>query len=322
MEEPHNPMPQLGKDMNLTPLQARVARDIVAYVREEQLAAGHHVSELGLAKALKTSRTPIKIALNYLAERGMLSQDRNRGFFLAKPYDDLADIAQDLSVSIDDPIYQQIAVMRLNGQIPEQFAETDLMRLFNISRYMLRGVLMRIQQEGWIEQRAGQGWQFLPMIDSVEAYEESYSFRAIIEPAGLLAPTFMVDTEALARCKKQQQFIADGGYLTMTPQELFESNAQFHETLASFSGNRFHVQTVRRLDQLRRLVEYRQASKRAPRREQAVEHLAILACLEKGDRLAAADHMRKHLEQARRHKVAAELFEAVEVPVEVAVESA
>ena len=171
--------------------------------------------------------------------------------------------------------------MRLNGQIPEQFAETDLMRLFNISRYMLRGVLSRIQQEGWIEQRAGQGWQFLPMIDSVEAYEESYSFRAIIEPAGLLAPTFMVDTEALARCKKQQQFIADGGYLTMTPQELFESNAQFHETLASFSGNRFHVQTVRRLDQLRRLVEYRQASKRAPRREQAVEHLAILACLEK-----------------------------------------
>ena len=85
MEEPHNPMPQLGKDMNLTPLQARVARDIVAYVRQEQLAAGHHVSELGLAKALKTSRTPIKIALNYLAERGMLSQDRNRGFSWPSP---------------------------------------------------------------------------------------------------------------------------------------------------------------------------------------------------------------------------------------------
>ncbi|WHL28153.1 GntR family transcriptional regulator [Pseudomonas juntendi] len=71
--------------MNLTPLQARVARDIVAYVRQEQLAAGHHVSELGLAKALKTSRTPIKIALNYLAERGMLSQDRNRGFSWPSP---------------------------------------------------------------------------------------------------------------------------------------------------------------------------------------------------------------------------------------------
>ncbi|MNT55975.1 hypothetical protein D3C72_1932500 [compost metagenome] len=69
-------------------------------------------------------------------------------------------------------------------------------------------------------------------------------------------------------------------------------------------------------------MEYRQASKRSPRREQAVEHLAILACLEQGDRLAAADHMRKHLEQARRHKVAAELFEAGEPPVQAVFESA
>lgn len=65
-----------------------------------------------------------------------------------------------------------------------------------------------------------------------------------------------------------------------------------------------------------------QAADLQPRVIAPVEHLAILACLEKGDRLAAADHMRKHLEQARRHKVAAELFEAVELPVEAAFESA
>ncbi|WP_260475502.1 FCD domain-containing protein [Pseudomonas aeruginosa] len=147
------------------------------------------------------------------------------------------------------------------------------------------------------------------MIDSIEAYEESYTFRAIIEPAALLNPNFMIDRDALARCKTQQEYIAQGGYLSMTPMELFESNATFHETLAKFSGNRFHAQTVRRLDQLRRLVEYRQASARSPRKEQAEEHLAIIECLEHGDRLAAADQMRRHLEKARRHKVNAELFE-------------
>ena len=147
------------------------------------------------------------------------------------------------------------------------------------------------------------------MIDSVEAYEENYSFRATIEPSGLLSPTFQIDRETLAACRRQQEFIANGGYLTMTPQELFEANSQFHETLAACSGNRFLQQTVRRLDQLRRLVEYRQASARAPRKGQAEEHLAILECLERGDRLAAADQMRRHLEQARRHKVDPALFE-------------
>jgi DNA-binding GntR family transcriptional regulator len=113
----------------------------------------------------------------------------------------------------------------------------------------------------------------------------------------------------LAACRRQQEFIANGGYLTMTPQELFEANSYFHETLAACSGNRFLQQTVRRLDRLRRLVEYRQASARAPRKGQAEEHLAILECLERGDRLAAADQMRRHLEQARRHKVDPALFE-------------
>ncbi|MBI7467605.1 GntR family transcriptional regulator [Pseudomonas aeruginosa] len=295
--------------MHLTNLQARVVREIVAHVRRERFPAGHHLTELGLGKTLKTSRTPIKFALNYLAERGMLTYDRNRGFFLAKPADELVDIAADLSKESDDPLYQRVAQMRLERQLPEEFTESDFMRLFDVTRTALRAVLSRIQQEGWVEQRAGQGWQFLPMIDSIEAYEESYTFRAIIEPAALLNPNFMIDQDALARCKTQQEYIAQGGYLSMTPMELFESNATFHETLAKFSGNRFHAQTVRRLDQLRRLVEYRQASARSPRKEQAEEHLAIIECLEHGDRLAAADQMRRHLEKARRHKVNAELFE-------------
>ncbi|WXF88072.1 GntR family transcriptional regulator [Pseudomonas syringae pv. atrofaciens] len=209
----------------------------------------------------------------------------------------------------DDPLYLKFAELRLSRQLPELFTEIEFMRQFDVSRAALRAVLSRIQQEGWVEQRAGQGWRLLPMIDSVEAYEESYSFRATIEPSGILSPTFQIDRETLAACRRQQEFIANGGYLTMTPQELFEANSQFHETLAASSGNRFLQQTVRRLDQLRRLVEYRQASARTPRKGQAEEHLAILDCLERGDRLAAADQMRRHLEQARRHKVDPALFE-------------
>lgn len=141
------------------------------------------------------------------------------------------------------------------------------------------------------------------MIDSPEAYEESYVYRSAIEPTGLLSPGFKADPVELAELKRQQRSITEGGYETMTPIELFEANARFHETLARWSGNRFILQGVRRTDQLRRMVEYGQAGRaRAPRRAQAEEHLQILSAIERGDALQAATLMRAHLEGARKGK--------------------
>lgn len=233
----------------------------------------------------------------------MFIHDKNRGFFLAESDNYYADIANEIDKSVDDPLYIEIARRRLRKELPDKFTETDFIRLFNTSRSTLKNVLIRIQQEGWIEQCAGQGWCFLPLIDSVQAYEESYAYRAITEPAGILMPTFMIDYEVLELCKQKQLFIIDGNYLTMTPSELFENNAQFHEMLAEFSGNRFHYQNIKRINQLRRLVEYHQVVDRHPRKAQAEEHLQIIQYLEKGDRLKAADILRQHLEQARRVKI-------------------
>lgn len=178
------------------------------------------------------------------------------------------------------------------------------MRVFDVARSTLRKVLARISNEGWVEQRVGSGWVFLPMIDSPQAYEESYLFRQSVEPAALLSPWFKVDREELVKLRREQEFIVNGGYETMTAIELFEANSRFHETLALWSGNRFVLQTVRRLDQLRRLVEYRQAAtRRQARHTQATEHLTILAAIERQDLIEAAGLMRKHLEDARRAKV-------------------
>ena len=86
----------------------------------------------------------------------------------------------------------------------------------------------------------------------------------------------------------------------MTAIELFESNSRFHETLAGWSGNAFIVHAVRRVNLLRRLVDYKLATNRAPRATQAAEHLGILDAIEAGDALRAASLMREHLEGARR----------------------
>ncbi|MFK4446834.1 DNA-binding GntR family transcriptional regulator [Caballeronia udeis] len=293
----------------LTPLQTRVTREILALARRDDLSQGDHLAESVLAERIGTSRSPVNVALHHLVSLGVVFHDANRGFFMAKAARELTEVAAQFFDEPDEPLYLKIAEDRLARRLPDVVSEADLMRQYEVSRSVLRRVLSRMQEEGWLERQVGHGWQFMPMIDSVEAYEESYLFRAAIEPTGVLSPRFRVDRTELNELRRRQQFIVDGGYLTMNSVELFEANSDFHETIAKWSGNRFIAQSVRRMDRLRRLVEYRQAKSRKPRQEQALEHLAILEAIAQQDLLRAASLLRDHIEGARRGKVhAQEIF--------------
>jgi DNA-binding GntR family transcriptional regulator len=295
--------------MQLTPLQTRVTREILSLARRDDMAEGERLAESVLAERIGTSRTPVNVALRYLADMGVLVHDHNRGYFLAKPARELNEIARQFFEEPDEPLYLQIAEDRLARRLPDVISEADLMRQYGVARSVLRKVLSLMQEEGWLERQVGHGWQFLPMIDSVEAYEESYFFRAAIEPVGVLSPSFKCNPVELAQLRRRQQTIVDGGYLTMTSIELFEANSEMHETIAKWSGNRFILQSVRRTDRLRRLVEYRQAKARKPRQQQALEHLAILDAIAAQDLLTAASLLREHIEGARRAKArSAEMF--------------
>ena len=288
--------------MELTQLQARVARDIVAITRRDHMKQGDHLNETLLAERIGTSRSPVNVALRHLVELGIVIHDPNRGYFLEKDAGDTLPVAEELSEKSDEPLYLKISQDRLSTKLGDEMTEVDLMNLYGVSRNALRKVLSRIQQEGWIERQVGQGWRFLPVIDSPQAYEESYIFRTAIEPIALLSSTFCPIQAELDALQKIQRFIADGGYESMTAIELFEANSEFHETLAKWSGNRFFPQAIRRMDQLRRLVEYSQARNRRPRKQQALEHLAILEAISQQDTMRAAALLREHLNNARRAK--------------------
>lgn len=287
----------------LTSLQQRILREIILYIRQSHMPEGTHLTASNLASQLDVSRSPVNIALQHLASMGVVIHDRNRGYFLAVDAEQLGEDITALVQNTEDPLYLKLVDMRLAREIPEQILESDVMRLLEASRSTVSKLLARVQEEGWIERRAGQGWEFLPMIDSKEAYEESYIYRLAIEPAGLLSPSFKVDRKELENCLRQQEFIAAKGYLSMSPYELFEANCHFHEALALWSNNRFLHQSLVRLNKLRRLVEYRQASQRSPRRDQALEHVEILSCIAQGDQIEAAGLLRQHLNAARRGKM-------------------
>ena len=161
--------------------------------------------------------------------------------------------------------------------------------------------------EGWIERKPGRGWLFLPLIDTLEAYHENYRFRQMLEPASMRSPEFRIDSAVIARLKAQQQAVRDVGYKTMSQVELFEVNARFHEGLADMGNNRFFLQSLMRVNQLRRLIEYGRPLDRSRVRRVCDEHLGILEPLAKGDIAVAADRLEQHLTSAAVEKAIAEL---------------
>jgi DNA-binding GntR family transcriptional regulator len=305
----------MKKPSKLTPLQRLAVREILAQARRENWPAGQRLAKVALAAQIGTSHNPVEGALAYLARIGVARHEPDRGYFLAKPAQELAGVADEASAA-DDPLYLRIAEARLAHLLADVVTEAELIRRYRTTRAAVRKALLRIQQEGWVERRAGHGWEFLPIIDSQEAYDESYEIRRALEPSAIVSAKFRPDAGELATLRKQQEFIAKTGYDTMTAMELTDLNARFHETIASWSGNRFILQTIRRLNQLRRLIEYKRTAtgQRRARKTQAEDHLAIIAAIERGDYLTAASLVRAHLEDPRREKIRPDVLESTEPP--------
>lgn len=289
--------------MKFTALQRQTLKEVLLFIRRNQLPVGYHLTANGLANEIGVSRNPVSKALSYLGDIDILSHDKNRGFFLKKPYDALQDDLEEFFETTSDPLYDQLVSLKLAGQLDNHVLESELMRLLDTSRNNVVKLLGRIQSEGWVEKKAGQGWEFLPLIDSKEAYEESYVFRLALEPALVMSPKFKVNKDELEQCLATQHRIASQGYKDMTAFELFEANCHFHESLAKWSNNRFYYQTLVKLNQLRRLAEYKLSGERTMRQGQAQEHIEILESIKRGDLLEAASLLRLHLNHAKSEKV-------------------
>ncbi len=79
--------------------------------------------------------------------------DKNRGYSVEAPFDNLpADLLEQLN-STDDPLYLRLADARFRGAVPESVTEADLTRLLEASRSDVRKVLVRAHSEGWVERR-------------------------------------------------------------------------------------------------------------------------------------------------------------------------
>lgn len=280
-------------------LPAQLAARLIEHIRRENLAVGTHLGEQALARVLNVSRSPVRSALAALAELGIVRQEPHRGCFLRRIPGTAERIGLPAAANRAEERYLAIADDRLAGKLPDDVTETALMRRYGLPRRELQRILHRMEKEGWIERKPGHGWRFAELPDTSDAHAQSYRFRMMFEPAALLEPGFRWMPAEAARVRRDQQMLLDGGVNRLPRSRLFELGSDFHETVMGFSGNRFIVEAIRRVNRMRRLLEYRAHYDRERFAQQCREHLHLLDLLEQGSREDAARYLRRHLDVVR-----------------------
>jgi DNA-binding GntR family transcriptional regulator len=278
-------------------LAAQVAHRIVEHIREQGLDAGHHLGAQKLADLFRVSRAPVTEALKALEEGGVVYSQPNKGHFVARPIAHITPSAPEaVANQSEDKLYFLIAEDRLSGRLPDRVSENELMRRYNAPRGRLQLLLGQIAEEGWVERLPGHGWAFGDTLSSGEAYAKAYQFRAAIESQAVLQPAFRIDAEEFEAIRQQQIALLDGEMFTLPRARLFEINTRFHESIVAWSQNSFFLDASRRINRLRRLIEYRvTGGDRSRLKGQSEEHLQILDMLAAGEVEAVSRQLQDHI---------------------------
>ncbi len=273
----------------------RMAGLILALARRDGMKAGDRLIEQRLADALDLSRAPIRTGLKALEAAGLARGEPHRGFVLAKNPSSVAARPALSASSPAEEVYASIAADCLASRLSADVTEAELMRRYEVNRTELQRLLDRIAAEGWIERLPGYGWRFSETVSSPEALVQATAFRAVIEPAAIAERGYALPQEVIERLRLRQQRILAGEFERMTIGEVYQSGCEFHEDIIRGAGNPFFVESLKRVNSIRRLFAYRSFADREGMRRHIEEHLRLLDLLETKRYADASRLMARHL---------------------------
>lgn len=288
--------------MKISALTERISQKIMGLIDNNDITPGAHLSVPKLAEIFDVSRSPVREALVYLEQKGVLLQKQNRGFFVKDDYTPQTDTKQELSEELDLPEYYQLAEDWLRDEIESEVTELFLMKRYNLTKSQLSTVLARGISEGWVERKQGYGWRFLPVAKTKTALEQIFSFRMVIEPMAILEPTFNAPQEKINEIRRELEMLMESGIERLTPTQLQLAGYRFHETIIAFSNNPFFEISLRNVNRMRRLMDYRIMDDRNRYYAEVKDHMRILALIESGQRIEASYTMKQHLSVALDNK--------------------
>lgn len=131
-----------------------------------------------------------------------------------------------------DRVYQDIITFRLKPG--ERISEAALEQLYDIGKASVRTVLLRLVQEGLVENNGRHGHQVIPI--TLESIRNVLELRLILEPAAAELAAGRVDAERLRRFNKHTGIDLSKSNWKVNAKYL-EANRDFHVSIAEYSGN-------------------------------------------------------------------------------------
>ncbi|MBF9002110.1 GntR family transcriptional regulator [Vibrio nitrifigilis] len=280
-------------------IKQTTAASVLKILKQENFAVGAHLSAQYFADKLSLSRSPINRAFATLAERGILVKQPMRGYFVTKVIEDSFDEAVVemglVEKDVVESVYFKIAEDRLRGELGDVFSEKQIKKRYDLTMTQLQSVINKIAEEGWINKKPGYGWEFSPMLTTPESLMQTYRVRLALEPAALLEPGYFIAPEVIEECRQVELKLIAKGTSSSTTEQLHQRGVNFHQAIIEASGNPFFIDTLARINKVRRLLSYRSMQDRTRYLEHAQQHLAILDLLEQKRNAEASEQLRQHL---------------------------
>ena len=278
-------------------VQLKMARAIVDYLCRKSVNVGNHVTEQELVEEFHISRSPVRAAMAYLAEQGVFEQRPNRGFFVKLDGASLRKLGLEMPATDEENLLGEIARDWFAGRVPRSFSEAEFCRRYGLGRSVATRVLFKLSEDGVISRNRGHGWRFESSLHTSAIRDESLAFRIVIEPAAILSPGFELDRGMAELCRRHHELVLDPAPEDTSLAALSDIDVEFHRMIGVSSRNRFFLAAIERQNALRRITAHADWG-RAQLIGSCVEHMEILAALERDQREEAAELMRHHLVSA------------------------
>ena len=275
-----------------------LAQKILDYAIERGIPLGGRLTEQTLASHCNVSRTPIRKALQLLAERQVVALEPEGGYQLAIEPASFRGLEDETIPAEETELYNAILRDVSAGRIGDAQTVASLQRRYDASRSAVQNALMKLAEDNLAERAPGQQWLVKQFAISGDAIAKSYEFRLACEPLALTMPGFRRDAAALMSLRQSMEILRAMNESSFD-QKLFErTDHDFHMLIARSCGNPFMSEALITHHRRRKSSQHAMHVNVFRLMQSNIEHLQILEQIEREQFDLAADLLRVHIQMS------------------------
>lgn len=297
-----------------TPRYEVIKDTIQQAIESRRILTGQILLESPLSKLFRTSRVPVRQALELLHTEGVIDKFDGRGYIVTNGTENPPPIRRQiheenltLEGTVDlfdnrppsEKIFSsvELAITDCIAFGHFRIVETDLIKHFGVSSTVSRQVLLKLKDMGLVEKADNSHWVTGPL--TFQSVSEYYDLRILLEPTAIKRSVPHLRKESLVKMRdKISCLLHDTSKISISDIESIERD--LHTKCLSKSGNS-KLDKIISQSQIPLVVNYNFYKYFGEEKYETSlqEHFNIVECLINDDVESAAKKLEQHLKSAK-----------------------